>query len=117
MSKSSELNLNTIKEPKFVLIIDNERKEFDPWVTSDALDKSIKAAQKEGAEGWESLGASADRVRKIFGFPSSDEVASAPDGTTVKTISAHQCMEIQAALAQFINDLDVSKKLRSLSQS
>jgi hypothetical protein len=118
MPKINEINLNNITEPKFSVIgKDNQRTDFDPWELSEKLRVAFQEAQKERTDGLSNVEA-ADVIRKIFGYPTSQDIANTAEGVTKPdTITVHKCLEIQVALGEYIKGLDVSKKLQSLSQN
>lgn len=90
------LILSEAKEPKFEVQLtkESEVKSFDAWQLSADIERL--AAEKEPTQ--TPTNAMNDAVR---------------EATAIPELTAGQCVAVQAALVEFVEGLDVSKKLRA----
>jgi hypothetical protein len=106
MANKPPLKLTAITDPKYQIELPSgEVRDIDPW-------KFSKDVEEYGAKDSSST---YDAIRKAAGFPTQAEIdahVETPESPKPFTLSMHQCMEIQANILEFIDGLDVSKKLQ-----
>ena len=106
--------LSDVKEPRFeVEFLDGHVESYDPWEV--AMRVSSIDLSKDVINGEETF----DLIRAAFRTPTSAErqkLLDADPAAKVTFLSMHQCMELQTAVVQFIEGLDVVKKAVGLSQ-
>jgi hypothetical protein len=90
------LVLSEAKEPKFELQLtkESEVKSFDPWALSADVERLTLAREQEQS-------------------PQDAAIAAVREAVGIAELTASQCMAVQVALVEFIEGLDVSKKLRA----
>ena len=108
------MKLSDIPEKKFVIDFpDQTAIEVDPWQAQEKIDQ----LNSKRAVGDEELPSVFDNVRTALGLPSqADYDAASAEEKPKHFLTRNQCMAVQAALLEFLSQLDSSKKLRDLSQ-
>jgi hypothetical protein len=90
------LILSEAKEPQFELQLtkDSEVKSFDPWALSAAIERLSVEKEKDLC-------------------PLDAMIAAVREAVAMPELSPSHCMAVQNAIVEFIEALDVSKKLRA----